>query len=81
MTFYDCLMTCARSPDLVAQFNRLTGRHVGEKLIRSPLDLLVDQATGYDDMLKAQQDEDLSAFIEFCHTHVWLTLPRDSAAS
>lgn len=74
MNFSDCLMECARTPQLVSEFNRLTGRHVGEKLNRLPLIQMVDQATGYEEVLKAQQDDDLGAFIEFCHEHVWLTL-------
>lgn len=78
MTFYDCLLECARTPDLVSEFNRLTGRHVGEKLARHPIEVMVDQATGFDQALAAYQDEDLRAFIEFCHDCVWTRLPRQS---
>lgn len=71
MNFYDCLMECARAPDLVGEFNRLTGRQVGDKLTRHPIEQLVDQATGYEQALEAQKDDDLRAFIEFCHDNVW----------
>ncbi|GGM25039.1 hypothetical protein ACFQDN_21690 [Pseudomonas asuensis] len=75
MTFYDCLMECAITPTLVSEFNRLTGRHVGEKLVRHPLEEMIDKATGYEEMRKCQQDDDLLAFIEFCHECVWVRLP------
>lgn len=75
MTFFDCLMECAKTPKLVAEFNRLTGRHVGEKLARSPFEEMIDKATGYEQVLTAQQDDDLRAFVEFCHEFVWTRLP------
>ena len=77
MTFFDCLMECAKAPKLVAEFNRLTNRHVGEKLARSPFDALIDKATGYQEVLNEQSDEDLSAFVEFCYECVWARLPQN----
>lgn len=75
MTFLDCLMECANTPNLVAQFNRLTDRHVGEKLARSPFEAMIDKVTGYEPVLSAQQDDDLRAFVEFCYDYVWTRLP------
>lgn len=75
MNFHDCLMECAKTPDLVEQFNRLTGRQLGEKLLRSPIDEMIDKATGYQEVLAAQQDDDLRAFVEFCYEYVWARLP------
>ncbi|WP_304526891.1 hypothetical protein [Halomonas sp. I5-271120] len=51
MTFFDCLTECAKTPALVSEFNRLTGRHVGEKLQREPLIQMIDSVTGYDEVL------------------------------
>ena len=79
VSFYECLMACARRPELVSEFNRLTGRHVGEKLARSPLEAMIDEATGYEQCLAAQCDDDLRAFIEFCHDVVWLTFNPQAA--
>lgn len=81
MTFYDCLMECAKTPDLVSEFNRLTGRHVGEKLVRNPIEMMIDKATGYSEALSSQKDEDLIAFIEFCHDCVWTRLPLQKSGS
>lgn len=78
MTFVDCLMECAKTPKLVTQFNRLTDRHVGEKLARSPFETMIDKATGYEDVLTAQQDDDLRAFVEFCYDCVWTRLPQQA---
>lgn len=74
MTFLECVMECAKAPGIVEQFNRLTGRHLGEKLVRHPLEVLVDKSTGYDQVLAAQQEEDVRAFVEFCHECVWIRI-------
>lgn len=75
MTFYDCLMDCAKNQEFVDQFNRLTGCKVGVASIRSPLDAMIDQATGYQETLDKQMDDDLRAFVKFCHEVVWSRLP------
>lgn len=81
MTFADCLIECAKNAEFVAQFNRLTGRHLGEQLKRSPIEKMIDATTGYEDILAMQQDEDLRAFIEFCHETVWTRMPVLTAAN
>ncbi|MFL1449249.1 hypothetical protein ACI77O_12710 [Pseudomonas tritici] len=78
MTFFDCLMECAKTPKLVTEFNRLTNRHVGEKLARSPFDALIDKATGYQEVLNEQSDDDLRAFVGFCYECVWARLPQNA---
>ena len=75
MTFYDCLMACAENEELVLQFNRLTKRKVGVSTLRTPLEKLIDASTGYQAMLDAQAEDDLRAFIDFCHDAVWCRLP------
>lgn len=75
MTFHDCLMECARNQELVNQFSRLTGRKVGVATTRSPLEAMIDQATGFQETLDKQMDDDLRAFVEFCHEVVWSRLP------
>lgn len=76
MTFYECLMSCAGNQELVDQFNRLTGREVGAADMRSPLDRMIDQASGYEETLALSVEDDLRAFIQFCHEAVWTRLPR-----
>lgn len=80
MDFYDCVMECAKKDDLVSEFNRLTGRRLGDKQVRNPIDRIIDEAIGYDEVLKAQQDEDVKAFVDFCYEYVWLPIlgnPRE----
>lgn len=78
MTFYECLMECAGNQDLVDQFNRLTGRKVGVADIRSPLDRMIDKASGYEETLTLKCEDDLRAFIDFCYEAVWARLPRSA---
>jgi hypothetical protein len=71
VTFNDCLMECARNPDLVREFNRLAGCHLpvpGERDTRSPLDRLIDDATGYGGVLESE----LKQFCEFVWDCVWV---------
>lgn len=72
MNFEECLMECASQPELVQQFNRLTGSNLGEK--RSPIDIMVDNATGYENIVAAQQNEQCARFVEFVYNCVWLRL-------
>jgi hypothetical protein len=48
VTFADCLRQCVSTPEFVAQFDRLTGNHLTEMVARSPLDEMIDKATGRD---------------------------------
>lgn len=72
MTFSDCVITASQTPKFLEQFNRLTGRHLGEQLARSPIEQLVDSATGTNG--DAQQSDDVRAFVGFCHEYIWLPL-------
>lgn len=72
MTFHECLMFCAKQSELVENFNRLTGYKLGEP--RSPIDQMIDQATGL-------EDEAMREFISFVHEFVWLRLPREVSTS
>ena len=44
MTFEDCCIECARYPELVNQFCRITGN----KFSKNGLELKIDEACGYD---------------------------------
>lgn len=57
MTFYECLMECATSKELIEQFNRLTGRKVGVAIARSPIEAMIDASTGYQETFDAQVDQ------------------------
>lgn len=68
LTFLGCVLRSLDNDELVAQFDRLTGRNVGRK--GSPLDLVIDEATG-------RQADDLDAFIAFVRDVVWDRLPAE----
>lgn len=46
MSFEQCALYCAGNTELVKEFNRLSGCHLGEH--RTPIDIAIDSACGYD---------------------------------
>jgi hypothetical protein len=66
MNFEQCVMECARHPELIQQFDRLRGTNLQMK--GAPIDLMVDQATG-------RLADDVSLFITFVYDVVWSRLP------
>lgn len=65
MTFEQCLMECAGTPGLIAEFDRLTGSNLSMR--GAPINVMVDDATG-------KTDEDLRKFVAFVLEFVWLPL-------
>jgi|GEM_PF-4053685 len=63
MTFREVLMIAAGTPELVAQFDRLTGANLSRKGL--PIELLIDDVTG-------RMESDLRKFIEFVWDGVFL---------
>ncbi len=61
-TFEQVLMHCAATPDLVAQFDRLTGSNLARK--GAPINLMVDDATG-------KTNDDVAAFVKFVHDVIY----------
>jgi len=74
MTFHECLMQCAGTPELVSQFNRLSGCSLGRDS-RSAIDKMIDKATGYQDEIDQNNNDDMRKFINFVWDCVWLRLP------
>lgn len=62
-TFEQVLMHCAATPDLVAQFDRLTGSNLACK--GAPINLMVDDATG-------KTNDDVAAFVAFVREFVYI---------
>lgn len=52
MSFEQCALYCAGNMELVKEFNRLSGCHLGER--RTPIDIAIDGACGYDPDDKVQ---------------------------
>lgn len=65
LAFMDAVHECARNRDFVAEFNRLTGCHLGEPC--SPLDVAIDEVTGW-------EREQLGRFVTFVAEFVWMPL-------
>lgn len=61
-TFEQVLMHCAATPDLVAQFDRLTGSNLARK--GAQINLMVDDATG-------KTNADLAAFVDFVREFIY----------
>lgn len=68
MTFEDVLRTCANNEQFVAQWARLRGF----KLAGSPIERMVDDATGY-------SDDIADTFISDVRDLVWNRVPRQAA--
>lgn len=66
--FAHCLVEAAGTPELIAQFDRLTECALASIGKGSPLDLAIDGATG-------RFEDDLRKFAEFVHDAVYSRLP------
>lgn len=66
-SFTECLAQAARTPELVKEFDRLTGHHLSEVGRRSPINAMVDEATGRDDAA-------LKEFASFVMVYIWMPL-------
>lgn len=52
--FAETVVFCAGDKELVRQFNRLSGHHLGE--IRAPIQMMIDNACGFDPDADAMPD-------------------------
>lgn len=78
VTFYDCLLACAENEDLVENYNRLRGTAVGKDL-RSPLEKLIDAASGYEQIIQQRLGDELAGFVSFAYD-IWQRMsPEDRA--
>lgn len=73
--FLRTLRQSIHTPGLVEQFNRLTGRKLGQRSPKTPIDAMIDKATGYEAVLAAEDAADMKAFAEFVRDVVWNRLP------
>lgn len=68
LTFARCLAACLANRELVENYDRLRGTNVG--LRGSPLELMVDDATG-------RLESDVAGFLAFVEDCVWDRLPPE----
>jgi hypothetical protein len=86
MTLLDVVIKCIQEPRLVAEFNRLRGTKLDFTIHKpkSGLEMMIDQATGYDEVAQLKnknKSEDIQKFIAFvaeCIYLPWLSQLLDS---
>lgn len=66
-TFEECLLAAGANTELVTQFDRLYRTSLSKLTVRSPLDLMIDEATGYD-------KDQILKFAAFVFSYIWLPL-------
>lgn len=59
---------------MVSEFNRLTGRKLLSGLKRAPIEVMIDEATGYQKEIDKRASDDMQAFMTFVFTVIWLPL-------
>jgi hypothetical protein len=64
--FMRCLYTAAEEPELIAEFDRLSGTNLAR--CGTPLDLMVDDATG-------RTDDAMAQFVHFVWEAIYSRLP------
>lgn len=69
MTFEECCHECIGNKELLREFNRLTGKHLGEH--RSGVIRTIDEACGYDPDMEA-----MPLFVAFVYDAVWCRMSR-----
>ncbi len=73
MTFQDCVMECAKTPELVKEFNRLSDSHLFVDT-RSSLEKMIDEATGFQLEVARREHEAMQKFLDFVFACVWIPL-------
>lgn len=71
MTFEDCLVECLSTPELVKEWNRLTGNHLFTD--RAPLTSMIDSACKYDPDIGPFKE-----FAKFCFEYVWMPMVKSA---
>ncbi len=73
MTFLDVVSETLGQPELIKQFNHLTGCELGVDT-RKPIEKMIDDATGYQKELDKKQLEYMGKFLWFVYQTIWLPL-------
>lgn len=71
MNFAECVNYCAANQEFVEGFDRLTDSHFSTVANRTPLDALIDEATGRDRTAAFK-------FVAFVWETVWTRLPTEA---
>ena len=66
------------TPGMVENFNRLYGTRLGLRGPKTPIDAMVDKATGHDVQRQSADLADMKKFAAFVRRCVWDTLPPEA---
>lgn len=81
MTFFEVLLECCQQPELINQFNRLSGTKLMVADTRAPIIRMIDESTGYEAVLNKETERAMHGFIGFVYFYIWLpycwTLARE----
>lgn len=73
-SFLICLKESFCNPELLQQYNRLNGTHLGKDIERSSITKMIDDATGYQEFLDKQFSLEMIGFMCFVGKCVWMPL-------
>jgi len=76
MTFEEVVFECIENKELVKGFNRLWKTHINEDN-RSPICLMIDKATGYQEEIDKKRDKELKQFFAFVFNCIYLPYKED----
>ena len=71
--FEAVLRECIKHPDLIKEYNRLSGTHLGEDK-RVPIVRMIDEQTGYQKVLDEKAVEEFKGFADFVFKYIYLPL-------
>lgn len=71
--FVAVMRECIKHPDLIKQYNRLQGTHIGEDK-RPPIIMMIDKQTGYQEVLDKRDMEEFKGFADFVFRCIYLPL-------
>ena len=71
--FEAVLRECIKHPDLIKEYNRLSGTHLGEDK-RVPIVRMIDEQSGYQTILDERDMEEFRGFADFVFRCIYLPL-------
>lgn len=81
MKFIDVLTEAITTPGLVKEFDRLWGTSISKTVHRKPIEIAIDQATGYDKHLKKKRDKEMQEFVNFVFEFIYIPLIKEGIAN
>ncbi len=71
LSFEEALKESIKQPEMIREFNRLSGTHIGEDS-RAPIVKMVDEVSGYQKVLDEKAREEFHAFANFIYEFIYL---------